>query len=105
MFALRLKVWSIRFFIKYIIYFVFSYFFIYPEADKNYEGFFNGLIIGGLHGSFAITNKIISLFDGRLIMAQTGTTLYIVVWWLSLISTLIDDLYHFYKSFWRSLLD
>ena len=105
MFSLRLKGWLVGFLTKYVFCFLIAYFLFYPDAAKYYEGFFDGLIIGGIHGGLAIPNKIISLYDGRLIMAQSCSTFYTVVWWLSLISSLIDDIYRFWKSFWGNSLD
>ncbi|WP_344816571.1 hypothetical protein [Flavobacterium cheonanense] len=94
-----------RFFVKYLVVFAIAYFFVHPDAVKHYEGFLNGFILGGVHGGCAIPNKIISFFDGRLIMAQSYSTLYLVAFWLSLLYTVIDDIYSFWKSFFGSVLD
>jgi hypothetical protein len=104
-FLTRLSFWLMRFLIKYSIVLLIAYFFVEPDASKHYEGFFNGFFIGGLHGGMAIQNKIISFFDGRLIMAQSYSTLYIIVWWVSLIISIIDDINSFRKAFFGSLLD
>lgn len=104
MFLLRLKIWLSHFVTKYVVLFIIAYF-VFPEAGKHYEGFFDGFVLGGFHGAFAIPNKIISMFDPRLIMAESASTLYMIAWWFSIISNFIDDIYRFYKSFWVSLLN
>ena len=105
MFTTRLKVWLAHFATKYVILFIIALLLFFPEAGKNYEGFFDGFVLGGFHGALAIPNKIISMFDNRLVMAESASTLYMVAWWFSLISNFIDDVYRIYKSFWGSLLD
>lgn len=37
--------------------------FIYPEPNKEYSGFWFGLITGSFHGALLFPNWVISLFD------------------------------------------
>ncbi len=83
-----------------LYFFLIAYFLFYPIADKHYGSFIEGFFIAGFHGSLAIPNTVISLFDNRLVIAESASTLYVVIWWLSLISTILDDIYRFWKSFW-----
>ena len=58
-----------------------TYFFVYPIPEKHYEGVVDGILLGGLHGSCAPYNLIISLFDpSRLVFASSYSTLYTVGW-------------------------
>lgn len=61
--------------------------FIYPDPLKEYSGFWNGFIIGDLHGWLVVPNFVISLFDNtRLIKATNYSGLYNFSWWFSIIT-------------------
>ena len=72
--------------ISYIVFFGFlSYYFIYPEADKNYDGIM-GFISGWIHGFFYYFYWAISLFEEtRITVPTTYSTTYNINWWIGFI--------------------
>ena len=76
--------------IKITIPFVMAYF-IYPEANKEYSGFFFGGFTGAVHGATLINNYIYSFFDpSHLLKAQNCSGWYSFSWWASAISSILS---------------
>jgi len=80
---------------------VLSYF-IYPVATEAYFGFWNGLILGGIHGGCVIPSWIWSMVDeARQIKATNAGGWYGFCWWASAIisvgSLVINPIYHYSK--------
>jgi len=82
--------------IGFIVSFI-TAFFIYPDANKDYSGFWLGFITGGIHGASVLFNWIISFFDEtRLIKATTYSGLYNFSWWAGFITYCISLLSNLY---------
>ncbi len=59
--------------------------FIFPNPEKEYFGFWHGLL-GALHGSWIIANWIIGFFnEARLLKAVTYGSWYGFFWWVGII--------------------
>ena len=85
--------------ITLLIPFIWS-FFIFPEPLKDYSGFWNGFIVGGIHGGSFLQNWIINIFSPEhLVKANKFSGIYNFSWWLCLIGTLIVDINAIYKCF------
>ena len=67
-----------------------AFFIFHPVEGKIYEGFWNGFVLGGIHGGLAPYNWILSFFlDGHSSMAAEHSTVYLICWWFGLVINLL----------------
>jgi hypothetical protein len=65
--------------------------FIFPEAGKNYTGFWNGFILGAVHGGAFIQNWTYHFFSpSHFYKADASSFWYGFSWWISATSQAIS---------------
>ncbi len=66
-------------------------FFIFPEAGKNYSGFWNGFVLGGFHGAGIIQNWLFHFYNpAHLLKAEVSSFWYGFSWWTSMLGQIIS---------------
>lgn len=79
--------------------------FIFPNPEKEYFGFWHGLL-GALHGSWIIANWIIGLFnEARLLKAVTYGSWYGFFWWAGVVIYIIVFIYNVFVRLFITVED